>query len=358
MSTPLPPVNGDDQTPAEGTAPAPAKRTPSSRSTPKTAAEPATNAAPRTTGAAKTGAARTGASATRKPVTGARKPSAAKATTDQPATTTDATVEPAVAKPAARRTAAGKAAASKAAATAKPDEQGDVPSILETALAGHKASVRASVEAVESGTLPEPTATMPPEAPSAEPASPAPEATETTAATATTETAATTETTARYTEATPSTGATASTEPPIEAAAEGDLPPTEPHTAAGTSDGTVPSAGYRSVTDFAERLDDTRFFSSLFDFTFTNYVTRKLAGPVYVVGLVLIGLSTVLSIIYSLTVAIGTHSFLGAFVFLFGVIITLVGTILSVLLLRVGIEVFVAIIEIAQNTRGRKKERH
>jgi hypothetical protein len=39
------------------------------------------------------------------------------------------------------------------------------------------------------------------------------------------------------------------------------------------------------------------------------------------------------------------------------VIITLVGAILAVLLLRVGIEVFVAIIEIAQNTRGRKKPR-
>jgi hypothetical protein len=354
-------VNGDDQTPAEGTAPAPAKRTPSSRSTPKTAGEPATSAAPRTTGAAKTGAARTGASATRKPVTGARKPAGAKPATDQPATTTDATVkagttakQPAT-KPGARRTAAGKAAASKAAATAKPDEQGDVPSILETALAGHNASVRASVDAVESGTLPEPTATVPQETPAAESTTPVPEATATTATTATAET---TEPTTRYTEATPPTGATASTEPPIEATAEGDLAPTEAQTAAEAPDGTVPSAGYRSVTDFAERLDDTRFFSSLFDFTFTNYVTRKLAGPVYVVGLVLIGLSTVLAIIYSLTVAIGTHSFLGAFVFLFGVIITLVGTILSVLLLRVGIEVFVAIIEIAQNTRGRKKERH
>ncbi|WP_085370859.1 DUF4282 domain-containing protein, partial [Leifsonia sp. NCR5] len=132
-------------------------------------------------------------------------------------------------------------------------------------------------------------------------------------------------------------------------------PPPTPGSGAGAG---APSAAHgRTVTDFADRLDDTRFFSSLFDFTFTNYVTRKLAGPVYVVGLVLIGLSTLLSLIYSLTLAIGTHSVVGAFVFLFGVIITLVGAMLSVLLLRVGIEVFVAIIEIAQNTRKRSKQR-
>jgi hypothetical protein len=141
----------------------------------------------------------------------------------------------------------------------------------------------------------------------------------------------------------------------------GTVPPPPPVAGTGytSADGTVPpGAGHpRTVTDFADRLDDTRFFSTLFDFSFTSYVTRKLAGPVYVVGLVLIGLSTLLSLIYSLTIAVQTHSFFGAFVFLFGMIITLVGAVLAVLLLRVGIEVFVAIIEIAQNTRGRKKER-
>ena len=155
---------------------------------------------------------------------------------------------------------------------------------------------------------------------------------------------------------------TAGTTPPAPPAPP--IPPTGP--TGGTYPPPTPGAGAgsassaphgRTVTDFADRLDDTRFFSSLFDFTFTNYVTRKLAGPVYVVGLVLIGLSTLLSLIYSLTLAIGTHSVVGAFVFLFGVIITLVGAMLSVLLLRVGIEVFVAIIEIAQNTRKRSKQR-
>ncbi len=113
----------------------------------------------------------------------------------------------------------------------------------------------------------------------------------------------------------------------------------------------------RTITEvFADRLDNEGFFSALFDFTFTRYVTRKLAGPVYVVGLVLIALSTVLALIFWLGQAIATHSFLGAFVFLFGLIITVVGSALAILLLRVAIEVFVAVVAIAENTRPRRKQ--
>jgi hypothetical protein len=121
-----------------------------------------------------------------------------------------------------------------------------------------------------------------------------------------------------------------------------------------TAEGSPHPASGRTVSDLADRLDDSRFFSSLFDFTFTNYVTRKLAGPVYVVGLVLIALGVVVGFANALTSAIATHAPIGAFVFLFGVLITLVGAMLAVLLLRVGIEVFCAIIEIAQNTRRRR----
>ncbi|MEN2737718.1 DUF4282 domain-containing protein [Microbacterium sp. X-17] len=113
----------------------------------------------------------------------------------------------------------------------------------------------------------------------------------------------------------------------------------------------------RTMNDLADRLDDSRFFSSLFDFTFTSYVTRKLAGPVYVVGLVLIGLGIVVGFANSLGIAIATHSPAGAFAFLLGILVTLVAAILSVLLLRVTIEVFCAIIEIAQNTRRRRPPR-
>ncbi|MCU1576509.1 MAG: hypothetical protein JWP70_1213 [Leifsonia sp.] len=106
----------------------------------------------------------------------------------------------------------------------------------------------------------------------------------------------------------------------------------------------------------AERLDNDRFFSTIFDFTFTKFVTRTLAGPVYVVGLVLIALSAVFGLITSLSTAIATHSFWGVLLFLFGLLLTVVGALLSILLLRVVIEMFVAIVSIAENTRPRKKK--
>lgn len=122
------------------------------------------------------------------------------------------------------------------------------------------------------------------------------------------------------------------------------IPPEEP-----PRDGNR-EAGY-SVDEIAQRLDDSGFFSALFDVTFTKYVTRRLAGPVYIVGLVLIGLGILLGFGNSLTAAFSTHSPAGALVFLLGVLITVVGALMSILLLRVAIEVFCAIIEIAQNTR-------
>jgi hypothetical protein len=73
------------------------------------------------------------------------------------------------------------------------------------------------------------------------------------------------------------------------------------------------------------------------------------------VGIVLIGLGILVGLANSVGIAIATNSPAGAFVFLLGVLVTLVGAILAVLLLRVAIEVFCAIIEIAQNTRPRRK---
>ncbi|MEO7016107.1 MAG: DUF4282 domain-containing protein [Leifsonia sp.] len=342
MSTPQPPVNGDDQTPAEGTTPAPARRAPS-----------------RATSAA-TGTPPTGASATRKPATGAAKPPASAGDAAKTAAKAAAAKAPAAKAPAAKSAARRPAGSRAAAKSEQAGSLGDVPSILEVALAGHNASVRASVDAIESGTKAEP-------AVRAEPTVPAEPVVRTDATATVVMPAAetpTAETPAAKTPAAETPATPAASDVPTAALPSSDLPPADGRDATSdgggdaTSDGTAPHPGYpRSVTDFADRLDDTRFFSSLFDFSFTHYVTRKLAGPVYVVGLVLIALSTLLSIIYSLTLAIETHSVVGAFVFLFGLIITLVGTMLAILLLRVGIEVFVAIIEIAQNTRRRKKDR-
>jgi len=145
-------------------------------------------------------------------------------------------------------------------------------------------------------------------------------------------------------------------------------PPEPPEPPAGSGRG---AAGERRpdgeqlspAAAFADRLDEGGFFSALFDMTFTRYVTRRLAGPVYIVGLAVIALSVVYGLITSLSVAIGTGSAWGVFLFLFGVILTVVGAMLAVLLLRVAIEMFVAVVTIAENTRphrlrGWKGRRH
>ena len=129
------------------------------------------------------------------------------------------------------------------------------------------------------------------------------------------------------------------------------VPPTHPGT-------TVPptSAPYstRSVTEMlADRLDNEGFFTALFDMTFTKFVTRKLAGPVYIVGLTLIALGFVLAFISSIGAAVGTGSVWGVFLFLLDLLLSVVSAMLAVLLLRVGIEVFVAVVAIAENTRPR-----
>lgn len=108
---------------------------------------------------------------------------------------------------------------------------------------------------------------------------------------------------------------------------------------------------------FADRLDDGGFFAALFDVTFTKYVTRRLAGPVYIVGLAVIALSAIYGIITSLATAVATHSAWGVLLFLFGLLLTVVGAMLAILLLRVCIEMFVAIVAIAENTRPRGRDR-
>jgi Domain of unknown function (DUF4282) len=127
-----------------------------------------------------------------------------------------------------------------------------------------------------------------------------------------------------------------------------------PHSAA--TGAPAPGAPARTVTEaMADRLDDDGFFSALFDITFTKFVTRKLAGPVYVVGLTLIALGIVLGFVSSISAAIATQSFWGVFLFLLDLLLTVVGGILAILLLRVGIEVFVAVVAIAENTRPHRK---
>ena len=341
MSSPQPPADGDRPTEAEPGAaasesapasetasaaarPAPAKRTPSPRKrTPaKTTAMSPNGEAPEILDAmlGKAAADETvvgeSADAAAKPATPRRRTAASRAKTAATPDTSSSPVEPPVTAEAERTEPLETEAATAV-----------LPSADDYYRAATAETVTAETEILSSAEAPAPEVAAPevatPEAaaPEAVPAPPA--------------------------DAEVPVGAVAE-EPATEAAAE---TPTEP------ADGPQDARRGRSVNELADRLDDSRFFSSLFDFTFTSYVTRKLAGPVYVVGLVLIGLGIVVGFANSLGIAIATRSPGGAFVFLLGVLVTLVAAILSVLLLRVTIEVFCAIIEIAQNTRRRRPPR-
>lgn len=110
-----------------------------------------------------------------------------------------------------------------------------------------------------------------------------------------------------------------------------------------------------AASALADRLDNAAFFATLFDITFRSFITRRLAGPIYVVGLVLIGLMVLWGIVSSFATAIATGTFWGVLVFLLGLLLTLVAAILGVLVLRVAIEAFVALVTIAENTRPKPR---
>ncbi len=299
MSAPQPPKNGDEPVTGadatNGSAPTPVE-TPQTPTEPANAKAASRNAAPRKPAA--------GTSAPRKTTAGARAPRQSTGTADAKTVTESAdSPEAAAASETAATQVLPASQATEELVTAPADQE---PQSM-AAPAGEP-ELPAAAETVTSATVPPAVEAATPEATA--PVTPAPEQ--------------------------PASQPPSTSEPP---AAHQAAPPA------------------RTITEvFADRLDNDGFFSALFDFTFMRYVTRKLAGPVYVVGLVLIGLSTILALIYWLGQAIATQSFLGAFVFLFGLIITVVGSALAILLLRVTIEVFVAVVAIAENTRPHRKQ--
>ena len=299
-----------------------------------------------------------------------RSPAASKPAANQPAATTPPASKPAARKPAAKKPEDAEnpvkrtpSARKRSTTASQMSPNGEAPEILDAMLGKPPAvpapdtSASPAEPVVTEAVTPEPSETETAVLPSAEDFYREP----------TTETEVLTPVEAAVIEQQPDESPLPSNEAPSEPATEeaqvSQADAAAPHAAAQQTGAAAPEGAPesgrpgRSMNDLAERLDDSRFFSSLFDFTFTSYVTRKLAGPVYVVGLVLIGLGIVVGFANSLGIAIAAHSPGGAFVFLLGVLVTLVGAILAVLLLRVTIEVFCAIIEIAQNTRRRRPPR-
>lgn len=88
------------------------------------------------------------------------------------------------------------------------------------------------------------------------------------------------------------------------------------------------------------------FFAALFDLQFRNWVTLRIAGVLYIVTVVIAGITVFFTTI-SLAMAIG--SFVGFLVFLFGFPLVFF---LITLILRLAFEGAVATVAIAKNTES------
>ena len=84
------------------------------------------------------------------------------------------------------------------------------------------------------------------------------------------------------------------------------------------------------------------FFAALFDFSFDNFITIKLTKVIYIIGIVASGLGTLGFIISGFTQGFGS-----------GLMALIVGPLLFLLwvvLVRIGLELIIAVFKIAENT--------
>ncbi len=116
-----------------------------------------------------------------------------------------------------------------------------------------------------------------------------------------------------------------------------------------------PQTGAPHPQQVAVRGAGATFFASLFDLSFSSYITRKLAGVFYVIGLVAIGIGALGALFSGLATAFAAMS--SSYTASIGVITlfaSLVGVpliaLVLVIALRLGLEAGVALIAVAENT--------
>lgn len=136
-------------------------------------------------------------------------------------------------------------------------------------------------------------------------------------------------------------------------------PPYEPGSAGGSDDrsgnpyaqqsqGSVPpSQGF--VPTSAEAKG---FFGALFDFSFQSYVTLKFAKLIYIILMVLIALWLIFGWLITSIMMIGEAPLIGLPLLLLGWIPAVVMLVLA----RVSLEFYIAMIRTAQNTAGTRQE--
>ena len=97
--------------------------------------------------------------------------------------------------------------------------------------------------------------------------------------------------------------------------------------------------------------DTTGFFKALFDFSFKSFVTIKFAAVIYGIALLLIGIFTLIGLIFAF-VTMTEEPIVGFFM----LVLTLVLAPFYLILVRLTLELYVAMIRTAQNTAATKSE--
>lgn len=97
--------------------------------------------------------------------------------------------------------------------------------------------------------------------------------------------------------------------------------------------------------------DTTGFFKALFDFSFKSFVTIKFAAVIYAIALLLIGIGTLVGIIVAF-IAMTDEPLAGFFTLL----LVLLLAPFYLILVRLTLELYVAMIRTAQNTAATKAE--
>ena len=96
--------------------------------------------------------------------------------------------------------------------------------------------------------------------------------------------------------------------------------------------------------------DNDGFFSALFDFSFTRYVTPSVVKVLYVLLMIVVGLFVLLAIIGFLAAMAQDSS--GVLLALIGIPLVLLGAVAWLAFYRVGLEVAVSIIRTAQSVQS------
>lgn len=100
------------------------------------------------------------------------------------------------------------------------------------------------------------------------------------------------------------------------------------------------------------------FFAALFDFSFSHFITLKFAKLIYILAVALNAVFMFFVVIGALTFVFDDYYgfFSGLLIFIFAILAAAVSALLNVIFLRIGLELAVSVIRLAQNSTDIKNK--